>query len=398
MLIGYTGTPRSGKTYSAIKSWYLETLIDNVGKAEPRHIYTNINGLLDESCLFATAEYTGLSIKQICEQVHIVNNAWFLNIWDEFQENSLIIADEAHKFWCSREWKSFPEQGRDFIAESGQYGVDIVWISQTAGSVEKWITSRTEFIYSALNLGLLGFSKRFVLRTRDGLSMYSNLKPTYHKIEQNVFNCYKSYQVEPKNMKLKSASMFGLPMKFAFLFVFVFFSYNIYNIFSDDETIQKASATIQPSTVDTTETKGHFPFTVGFNDSQEDNEPQELSENIDVWFAGVIYISALKNIVLLEDDKGNQFNANKLGLNFLVNKQAKVLHNDTMRVYKIGDSFEISRELYSTLNLKPARKSSNPNRVMRTYNMPNMPTNSTTSPRYDGLRSYHTPDGFKTYM
>jgi len=191
MIIGYGGTPRSGKTYSAVKDWYLPAIKAGIN-GNPRPIYTNISGIKDEACIKATSELTGASVEQINQQVNYVDESWFLNVSTKCTEGALIIADEAHIFWCSREWKSFTDTARNWFAESGKIYVDIVWISQTQSSIEKWITGRTELIHHAMNLALIGMPKRFVLRTRNGESSQI-LSKKFVKIERSVYNCYASY-------------------------------------------------------------------------------------------------------------------------------------------------------------------------------------------------------------
>ena len=242
MLVGYGGTPRSGKTYSAIKDWYLPTIIAGVGKDNFRPIYTNIDGLLDESCLFATAEYTGASVQQIVEQVHIVNESWFLNIAQNCPDGALVLADEAHIYWCSREWKSFTDESRNWFAESGRKNVDIVWISQTQSSIEKWITGRTEYIHNALNLAMIGMPKRFVLRTRTGDSK-TVLSSTHVKIEEKVYKCYKSFSnsnpyATPKKVK---TSLFS---KSFILFILLIFGLVAVWFGSNDKKIENVSSTL----------------------------------------------------------------------------------------------------------------------------------------------------------
>ena len=52
MIIGFAGTPGSGKTYEAVKK-----ILDNLQWG--RVVYTNIDGIMEPACLEAIKSYCG---------------------------------------------------------------------------------------------------------------------------------------------------------------------------------------------------------------------------------------------------------------------------------------------------------------------------------------------------
>lgn len=60
--------------------------------------------------------------------------------WGSLEGDVLVVLDEAHLFYNSRDWAATAAQNRDllsFLTQSRKAGVDVLWITQDGGNVDK---------------------------------------------------------------------------------------------------------------------------------------------------------------------------------------------------------------------------------------------------------------------
>lgn len=84
--------------------------------------------------------------------------------WGEAEGVVLVIIDEAHLFYNSRDWKDTQERNKrllSFLTQSRKAGVDIIWITQEGGNVDRQFRVLAEWELNIVNvkhmpLGWLG--------------------------------------------------------------------------------------------------------------------------------------------------------------------------------------------------------------------------------------------------
>jgi zona occludens toxin (predicted ATPase) len=99
MIIGYVGTPGSGKTYEAVK-----TILSNLKKGTI--VYTNIEGLEKPICREMIKNVCGLADVAMERQLKILEPDQLDNFWNHIEPESMVVIDEVQKVFSSREWQS----------------------------------------------------------------------------------------------------------------------------------------------------------------------------------------------------------------------------------------------------------------------------------------------------
>ena len=74
MIIGFAGTPGSGKSYEAVKK-----ILDNLQMG--RVVYTNIDGMFSPECLEAIKGVCGLSDLALIKQFHKLDQDQMSDFW-----------------------------------------------------------------------------------------------------------------------------------------------------------------------------------------------------------------------------------------------------------------------------------------------------------------------------
>jgi hypothetical protein len=90
---------------------------------------------------------------------------WEMEIpWGEAEGNVLVILDEAHLFYNSRDWAQTAANNRrllEFLTQSRKAGVDVIWITQEGANVDKQFRVLAEWELAIVStahlpLGFLG--------------------------------------------------------------------------------------------------------------------------------------------------------------------------------------------------------------------------------------------------
>jgi zona occludens toxin len=190
MIIVFEGTPGSGKTYEAVKK-----LMDNLRLG--RVVYTNIRGLDEGSCIEAIKTNTGLDDFELGTKLRFLSDERCREFWDHIENGSLIVIDEAQRFFSNREWQS--ETNKKFgqwAAVHRHYGFDVVLITQNIEKVDGAVRTLTEWTYRFKKVNFFGaaIKKKYVCYSYAGDDVSG--KPLGNNIrtyDEKVFRCYNSY-------------------------------------------------------------------------------------------------------------------------------------------------------------------------------------------------------------
>jgi zona occludens toxin (predicted ATPase) len=190
MIIGFAGTPGSGKTYEAVKK-----ITDNLQWG--RVVYTNIDGMSDPECLEMIKSYCGLSDLALVKQLHFLEENQVADFWMHVQPKSLIVLDEVQKVFGSREWASAKNNAFASWASTHRHnGFDVVLISQAVERIDSAVRSLLEWTYVYRKVNFFGgaIQRKYLCSSYGGGDTNgSPLKKSVRTYNAKVFLCYKSY-------------------------------------------------------------------------------------------------------------------------------------------------------------------------------------------------------------
>jgi zona occludens toxin (predicted ATPase) len=189
-IIGFAGTPGSGKTYEAVKK-----VVDNL--LDGRVIYTNIEGLEDPICQEMIKSVTGLSDLALSCQLHIFEEHQLSEFWNHIQPGCIVILDEVQKIFSSREWQS--EKNKMFghwASTHRHHGFEVVLITQNMARIDSAVRSLLEWTYVFRKINFFGgaVQKKYICYSYAGdeTSGPPLVKQVRH-YNDKIFRCYKSY-------------------------------------------------------------------------------------------------------------------------------------------------------------------------------------------------------------
>ena len=206
MIIFFTGTPGSGKTYEAV-----EKIVQNLKAG--RKVYTNIDGMEDDRHHEALKTLAGLDDFQFSAQFkHLgffvnkeqepgaddlegkINLAWFHKYCEP---GSLIVLDEVQKiFGCRDTRMKHNADFSDWASTHRHQGFDLVIITQNAERVEVGVRSLTEWNYVFRKVNFFGgaVQRKYLCNSFAGEHTDGQpLKKSVRTYNGKIFLCYKSY-------------------------------------------------------------------------------------------------------------------------------------------------------------------------------------------------------------
>lgn len=270
MIIAFTGTPGSGKTYEAVKK-----MLDNLKIG--RRVYTNIDGVFDPECLECTKLYTGLNDYELNQLLYWIPDHEVEQFWLVCKPGSLIILDEAQKFFSNRDWAS--EKNKEFARWASTHrheGFDLVIITQAAARIDSAVRALFEWNYIFRKVNFFGgaVQRKYLCFAYSGEDTSGQpLSRSVRNYQANVFNCYKSYVSgdikELSIMKhvnvLKHPVFFAIPVVIGFCIYMVFFrsSLGTGDVFGH-KSIGKdhnSKPTVKSAVSKTSDRQGKFTFT-----------------------------------------------------------------------------------------------------------------------------------------
>lgn len=128
MIIAYTGMPGSGKSYALVKRAH--------------------DGLKAGKMVFSNFPIKGcykITLDDLCNYA--------------FPENSLVLIDEAGRWFSSREWKDLPPEVFDLFTMHRHMKTDLVIGVQSFARIDKSLREVIELAYWAENRGYLPFHR-----------------------------------------------------------------------------------------------------------------------------------------------------------------------------------------------------------------------------------------------
>ncbi len=228
MIIGYVGTPGSGKTYEAVLS-----ILENLKKG--RVVYTNIEGLELSVCREMIKNVCDLSDLSIEKQLKIFEPHELDNFWNHVEPKSLIVIDEVQKVFSSRDWQSEKNKHFGFWASTHRHhGFDVILITQNPERVDSAVRGLFEWTYLFRKVNFFGSAvqKKYLCYSYAGDDTHgtplTKKTKTYNPL---VFRCYKSYvtdDIKEQSIKnhvnvLKHPIFLVIPVLFAFTLYMFFF-------------------------------------------------------------------------------------------------------------------------------------------------------------------------------
>lgn len=249
MIICYEGTPGSGKTYDSVNR-----IKDNLRLG--RVIYTNIEGMADPSCKRALQDLTGLSDFDFAKNFNILTDDQVVEFWDHVQPGSMIVLDEIHKIFNSRDWQS--EKNRrfaDWASTHRHYGIDLYLITQRIEKIDSQVRTLVEWTYHYRKLNFMGslFQSGYIRTTFFGEDKTDKHKTETLRYNPLVFKCYQSYV--SRDLKEvgteKMPNLFRHPIFYAIPIVLIFTIYMatrssaIGGVFFGDKITDRLTASAQ---------------------------------------------------------------------------------------------------------------------------------------------------------
>ena len=252
MIIGFVGTPGSGKSYEAVKK-----VLDNIRLG--RKIYTNIEGLDEPSCREAIKSYCNITDYQLGVVLNFLTNEQALEFWDHCEDGSLILIDEVHKLFSNRDWAS--EKNKQFTEWASTHrhnGFDVVLITQDIEKIDKHARSLIEWCYLFRKVNFLGgaVQKKYICYAYPGDDHQGQpLQKNMRHYDKRVFACYQSYVASDiKELGfmthvniLKHPIFYAIPCVLL-LFGFLFFKKSSFasgDIFGTSKTLNQAQVRIE---------------------------------------------------------------------------------------------------------------------------------------------------------
>ncbi|MDR2549467.1 MAG: zonular occludens toxin domain-containing protein [Desulfobulbus sp.] len=227
MIIGFAGTPGSGKTYEAVRK-----ILDNLQQG--RVVFTNIDGMSDPLCLEMIKSYCELSDLALLKQLHFLEPHQLEDFWMHVAPGSLVVLDEVQKVFSSREWQTAKNNAFASWASTHRHnGFDVVLITQAIERIDSAVRSLLEWTYVFRKVNFFGsaVSKKYLCYSYAGDDTGGEpLKKSVRTYNPSVFRCYKSYT--SKDVKelgimqhvnvLKHPIFFAIPIVLCFTLYMLF--------------------------------------------------------------------------------------------------------------------------------------------------------------------------------
>ena len=227
MIIGFAGTPGSGKTYESVQK-----ILDNLKMG--RVVYTNIDGMSDPECLEMIKCYCELSDLALARLLHFLEPHQLEDFWMHIQPGCLVVLDEVQKIFGSRDWQTTKNnQFASWASTHRHNGFDVVLITQSIDRVDSAVRSLLEWTYVFRKTNFFGslVSNKYICYSYGGDDVDGRpLKTSHRNYNSDIFLCYKSYVA--KDVKelgimnhvnvLKHPIFFAIPLVFAFTIYMLF--------------------------------------------------------------------------------------------------------------------------------------------------------------------------------
>ncbi|WP_319548100.1 zonular occludens toxin domain-containing protein [Desulfogranum marinum] len=228
MIIGFAGTPGSGKTYEAVKK-----ILDNLKTG--RIVYTNIDGILDPECKEMIKTVCGLSDFALQRQLKPLAADELQDFWMHIEPACLVVLDEVQNVFSSRDWSSDKNKFFGSWASTHRHhGFDVVLITQKMERIDSAVRALLEWTYVFRKVNFFGgaVQKKYLCYSYGGEDTSgSPLAKSTRTYDARVFACYKSYvskDVKELNI-MKHVNVLKHPVFFAIPVVLLLTLYMVFS-------------------------------------------------------------------------------------------------------------------------------------------------------------------------
>lgn len=222
MIIFFDGSPGSGKSYDAVRR-----IVDNLKTG--KRVYTNIDGMDKPECREAISLLTGLSDEQMERNLIALKNEQVPYFWNYVEPQSLIVIDEAQKYFNVREWQT--DKNNEFGAWASthrHYGFNVFLLTVNLDRVDSSVRQLAEWTYRYRKANFFGdmISNKYVLKSYVGDDVKGKpFAKSVKSYDKKLFKCYESYSM--KDIKevgvMKHANVFNHPIFYAIPVTIVIF-------------------------------------------------------------------------------------------------------------------------------------------------------------------------------
>lgn len=197
MITSVEGKMGSGKSY-----WATREIV--IRLSQGFHVFTNME-LKNCGIRKVLAKRFGLVYQPEC--YHYLTDEEILDFQAHISlsrgrrllKSVFVVIDETQNIFNSRNWKNTSQGLRNFLPQSDKAGVDIWFLSQSSGQVEKMFRDQAENYFHCRDLskvgipglGRLGFYKRLLIVEKDSTGKLTFEKRVL-KYEDWVFTCYET--------------------------------------------------------------------------------------------------------------------------------------------------------------------------------------------------------------
>lgn len=205
MIIGFVGTPGSGKTYDAVKK-----ILENLRRG--RVVCTNIDGMDDPICQRLIKDRLNIPDDLFDSQFIFLTKDDVESFWIPRKVNagtemeyetlvappgSLVVLDEVHKHFSNRDWSSEKNKGfAEWASTHRHEGYDVMLITQDIEKVDKHVRSLLEWTYFYRKVNFLGsaIKNKYIRYSYVGDDHHGKpIATNTYTYDKEVFQCYKSY-------------------------------------------------------------------------------------------------------------------------------------------------------------------------------------------------------------
>lgn len=190
MIICFEGRPGSGKSYEAVRK-----IIDNLRLG--RTVYTNIDGFDDPVKRESIKSYCGLDDYELETRLIYLPYHLLHEFWDHVKTGSLIVIDEAHKYFSNRDWqKSSNQEFANWASTHRHYGYDVLLLTQNIGKIDAHVRGLVEWTYRYTKLNMFGSVVQHKYKRESYLGDDITSQPldrSYYTYDSRIFACYKSF-------------------------------------------------------------------------------------------------------------------------------------------------------------------------------------------------------------
>jgi zona occludens toxin len=201
MILFHEGWPGSGKSYDAVQK-----VIDNLRRG--RKVYSNIEGFDDPRHREALKCLSGLNDYDFNNQLIYLKKDEIYNFWTFVEKQSLVIIDEAHKFYNARNWQNKGNnEFADWCSTARHDGIDLILITQDVGKVDSQVRSLAEWIYRYKKINFMGslVNRSYLCFAFPDQDSKQYMSKQAHRYDPKVFKCYKSYASKDiKELKIQN--------------------------------------------------------------------------------------------------------------------------------------------------------------------------------------------------